>query len=100
MNLIAIAGATSAWRFGNAQQGWRRIRSSTIAGKPFVLSTSATTGRRMIRYGDHVMAGHRKVGDRKSVVTGKRVSVRVYIGGRVVIKKIILQSTNWYESQS
>src|SRR3546814_11778847 len=44
--------------------------------------------------GGHTVNGGRLTKDRKSVVVGKRVLVRVSIGGRRIIKKKINSTTN------
>src|SRR3546814_15219974 len=74
-------------------QGWVEMRIGHSARAVVGIERCLPVHRIQVRY-PHGMSGIRKAGDRKiperdrkSVVSGKSVSVRVDIGGRRIIKK-------------
>src|SRR3546814_11956359 len=64
---------------GVPKSGWRRLRSSRLH--------SATERRMPRRAAVRCAAGSHGERDRKSVVDGKSVALRVDLGGRRIIKK-------------
>src|SRR3546814_16727658 len=102
---LKLPGASTTIRMRDHQKRvvWRIIASGSTyvahsvgAGKTFSLCAAVMEQRRlglvnkpMITVPNHCLAQI----DRKSVVEGKRVSVRVDLGGRVTIKKKKKQTT-------
>src|SRR3546814_13939663 len=83
----ATAGCDGAAMSAAATRPTARVRASAAALKLALLFILLTPNRNHGSRTAAVDADDRPLGDRKSVVEGKSVSVRVDLGGRRIIKK-------------